>query len=43
MSAMQRELRLDRQPRHIECFDNSNLQGTFLVITYRKLVKRLDV
>ena len=28
MSAMQRELRLDRQPRHIECFDNSNLQGT---------------
>lgn len=28
MNAMQRELRLDRQPRHIECFDNSNLQGT---------------
>ena len=28
MSAMQRELHLDRQPRHIECFDNSNLQGT---------------
>ena len=28
MDAMQRELRLDRQPRHIECFDNSNLQGT---------------
>lgn len=28
MEAMQRELRLDRQPRHIECFDNSNLQGT---------------
>lgn len=27
MSAMQKELRLDRQPRHIECFDNSNLQG----------------
>ena len=25
MNAMQRELRL---PRHIECFDNSNLQGT---------------
>ena len=25
MNAMQREL---RQPRHIECFDNSNLQGT---------------
>ena len=28
MNAMQKELRLDRQPRHIECFDNSNLQGT---------------
>ena len=28
MNVMQKELRLDRQPRHIECFDNSNLQGT---------------
>lgn len=28
MAAMQRELHLDRQPRHIECFDNSNIQGT---------------
>ena len=28
MNAMQRELLLPRQPRHIECFDNSNLQGT---------------
>ncbi len=28
MTAMQRELHLDRPPRHIECFDNSNLQGT---------------
>ncbi|MDE6711381.1 MAG: excinuclease ABC subunit UvrC [Alistipes sp.] len=28
MSAMQKELGLDRQPRHIECFDNSNLQGS---------------
>ena len=28
MAAMQRELHLDHQPRHIECFDNSNLQGT---------------
>ena len=28
MNAMQKELRLPRQPRHIECFDNSNLQGT---------------
>lgn len=27
MESMRRELRLDRQPRHIECFDNSNLQG----------------
>lgn len=28
MESMRRELRLDRKPRHIECFDNSNLQGT---------------
>jgi len=28
MENMRRELRLERQPRHIECFDNSNLQGT---------------
>ncbi len=28
MESMRRELRLARQPRHIECFDNSNLQGT---------------
>ncbi|WP_295937196.1 excinuclease ABC subunit UvrC [uncultured Alistipes sp.] len=28
MNAMQKELHLDRQPRYIECFDNSNLQGT---------------
>ncbi len=28
MTAMQKELRLDRPPRHIECFDNSNLQGS---------------
>ena len=28
MAALQRELYLDHQPRHIECFDNSNLQGT---------------
>ncbi len=28
MAAMQRELHLDTEPRHIECFDNSNLQGT---------------
>ena len=28
LNAMQKELRLPRQPRHIECFDNSNLQGT---------------
>ena len=31
MEAMQRELRLDREPRHIECFDNSNTQGTYPV------------
>ena len=28
MEAMRRELRLQKEPRHIECFDNSNLQGT---------------
>ena len=27
MATMQKELHLDRPPRHIECFDNSNLQG----------------
>ncbi len=28
VEALQRELRLPEPPRHIECFDNSNLQGT---------------
>ncbi|MDE5708237.1 MAG: excinuclease ABC subunit UvrC, partial [Alistipes sp.] len=28
LAAMQKELRLERLPRHIECFDNSNLQGS---------------
>ncbi|MFR9524204.1 MAG: excinuclease ABC subunit UvrC [Rikenellaceae bacterium] len=28
MQSMKSELYLDREPRHIECFDNSNLQGT---------------
>ena len=28
MEQMKRDFRLDRQPRHIECFDNSNIQGT---------------
>ena len=28
MESMRRELHLEKQPRHIECFDNSNLQGT---------------
>ena len=27
MNALQEALHLDRPPRHIECFDNSNLQG----------------
>ena len=31
MAAMMRELHLDREPRHIECFDNSNIQGQFPV------------
>lgn len=28
MEQMKSDLRLDEQPRHIECFDNSNFQGT---------------
>ena len=28
MAQMQKDLRLTEQPRHIECFDNSNIQGT---------------
>ncbi|WP_275315087.1 excinuclease ABC subunit UvrC [Tenacibaculum bernardetii] len=28
MSQMQKDLRLHVEPRHIECFDNSNIQGT---------------
>ncbi len=28
LEAMQKDLRLTQLPRHIECFDNSNLQGT---------------
>ncbi len=28
MESMRRELRLSKEPRYIECFDNSNLQGT---------------
>jgi len=28
LEQMQHELRLNRKPRHIECFDNSNIQGT---------------
>ena len=28
MESMRRELHLERPPRHIECFDNSNLQGS---------------
>ncbi len=28
MEQMKKDLRLSVQPRHIECFDNSNLQGT---------------
>ena len=28
LSTLQRELHLNAPPRHIECFDNSNLQGT---------------
>ena len=28
MAQMQKDLRLKEEPRHIECFDNSNIQGT---------------
>lgn len=28
MAQMKADLRLKREPRHIECFDNSNIQGT---------------
>jgi excinuclease ABC subunit C len=28
MAQMQKDLRLQAEPRHIECFDNSNIQGT---------------
>ena len=28
MAQMQKDLRLTAEPRHIECFDNSNIQGT---------------
>jgi len=28
MAQMKKDLRLSEEPRHIECFDNSNIQGT---------------
>jgi excinuclease ABC subunit C len=31
MEQMQKDLRMTEQPRHIECFDNSNIQGDFPV------------
>ncbi|MFZ9942796.1 MAG: excinuclease ABC subunit UvrC [Bacteroidia bacterium] len=31
MGQMMKDLRLSEQPRHIECFDNSNFQGSFPV------------
>jgi excinuclease ABC subunit C len=31
MTQMQKDLRLQQEPRHIECFDNSNIQGTLPV------------
>ncbi|MFI3267090.1 MAG: excinuclease ABC subunit UvrC [Rikenellaceae bacterium] len=31
MSKMQKDLMLSREPRHIECFDNSNIQGAYPV------------
>lgn len=31
METMRKDLRMKQQPRHIECFDNSNMQGNFPV------------
>ena len=31
MQTMMRDLRLQEEPRHIECFDNSNIQGAYPV------------
>jgi len=31
MAQMKKDLRLSSEPRHIECFDNSNIQGSFPV------------
>ncbi|MGQ1785561.1 excinuclease ABC subunit UvrC [Saccharicrinis sp. GN24d3] len=31
LNTMQKDLRLKEQPKHIECFDNSNIQGNFPV------------
>lgn len=31
MELMMKDLRMNRQPRHIECFDNSNFQGKYPV------------
>ncbi len=31
LSTMMKDLRLTEEPRHIECFDNSNIQGEFAV------------
>ncbi len=31
MDSLMKDLSLDKQPRHIECFDNSNIQGKFAV------------
>lgn len=31
MTQMKKDLRLQKEPRHIECFDNSNIQGAFPV------------
>ncbi len=31
LSTMQKDLQLKQKPKHIECFDNSNIQGNFAV------------
>ena len=48
LEQLQKDLRLSSKPRHIECFDNSNIQGTNPVAVWWSLktlkpVKRTTV
>jgi excinuclease ABC subunit C len=45
MAQMQKDLRLPSEPRHIECFDNSNIQGESVAAWFSKtesLAERLS-